>query len=177
MARQIGHIFITGTIYDVTYYKMYGAYYARMKSTLSRKKVLESPRFENTRRHANQLAEASKIASQLYKEIPKEKRNMPLFRSIVGRAKVLLAQGKDKEVVIEVLKNELFPQEKKTAPKPIKKKKPEERAYITNAGRLIWKTCTKSLKNRISEPQLNSDYFNKDRKMCMIEKENCVYKE
>ena len=139
MARQKGHIFITGTIHDVTYYKMFGTYYARMKSTLSREKVLTSPRFALTRVHANQMADASRIASQLYKSIPKEKRNMPFFRSIVGQAKVLLAQGKDKDEVLQLLKNELFPQEKKVLLKRIKKRKPEERAYVSKAGRLIWK--------------------------------------
>jgi hypothetical protein len=139
MARQTGHIFITGTLDDVTYYKMDGIYYARMKSTLSRKKVLTSPRFARTRMHANQLADASRIASTLYKSIPKEKRNIKLFRAIVGQAKVLLAQGKVKEVVLQILMNELFPQTKSTAPKLIIKRKKDERAYVTKAGRLIWK--------------------------------------
>ena len=139
MARQIGHIFITGTIHDVTYYKMDGIFYARMKSSLSRKKVLTSPRFALTRMHANQLAEASKIASQLYRNIPKEEKNMKLFRAIVGQAKILLAQGKDKEAVIEILMNELFPKAISTAPKLIKSKQPQNRPYISKAGRLIWK--------------------------------------
>ena len=138
MAKQAGHIFITGTIHDVTYYKMFGTYYARRKSSLSKKKVLTSPRFALTRLHANQLADASKIASQLYRICPKEKRNISLFRSFVGKTKVLLAQGKEKEAVIELLMNEFFPQEKKVAAKPTKKKKKEERAYVTKAGRLVW---------------------------------------
>ena len=138
MAKQVGHIFITGTIHDVTYYKMCGTYYARRKSTLSRKKVLTSPRFALTRVHANQLADASKIASQLYRSIPKEKRNVKLFRSIVGQAKVLLAQGKEKEAVVELLMNELFPKPKSIKLEPKKKRKPEERAYVTKRGRLIW---------------------------------------
>ena len=137
MARQSGHIFITGTIHDVTYYKMYDTYYARMKSSLSRKKVLTSPNFARTRMHAGQLAEASRIASQLYRSIPKEKRNMQLFRAFVGKAKLLLAEGKDKEVVLEMLFNELHPKAKASIPKQIKKK--TERAYVSKGGRLIWK--------------------------------------
>ena len=109
MAKQSGHIFITGTIHDVTYYKMYDTYYARMKSTLSRKKVLTSPNFALTRMHASQLAEASRIASQLYRSIPKEKRSRPMFRAFVSKAKLLLAEGKSKEVVLEMLFNELDP--------------------------------------------------------------------
>ena len=138
MARQLGHIFITGTIHDVTYYKMDGTYYARMKSSLSRKKVLTSPSFALTRMHANQLAEASKIASQLYRSIPKEKRNMPLFRSIVGKSKILLAEGKDKEVVIEILMNELFPKAGAIKQIQFRKRKPTERAFNTKKGKLRW---------------------------------------
>ena len=138
MARQIGHIFITGTIHDVTYYKMDGTYYARMKSSLSRKTVLTSPRFTLTRMHANQLAEASRIASQLYRMIPKEQRKVQLYRAIVSQAKILLASGKDKESVSGILSHALFPQSKKIKLKPIKKK-PVERIYLSKAGRLVWK--------------------------------------
>jgi len=137
MAKQSGHIFITGTIHDVTYYKMYDTYYARMKSSLSRKKVLESPNFARTRMHANQLADASRIASQLYRSISKEKRNRPMFRAFVGKAKLLLAEGKDKEVVFKMLFNELHPQPRASVSKQIKKEK-EKRPYISKTGILIW---------------------------------------
>ena len=157
MARQIGHIFITGTIHDITYYKMDGLYYARMKSTLSRKKVLTSPRFARTRIHAGQLADASRIASQLYKDIPKEKRNMQLFRSIVGQAKVLLAEGKAKQRVVEILMNELFPQANKVAPKQIKKKKPEERAFVTKRGRLVWRESNLPKWSLVNSKQLTEN--------------------
>lgn len=140
MARQIGHIFITGTIDDVTYYKMYGTYYARMKSTLSRKKVLTSPRFALTRMHANQLAEASKIASRLYRGIPKEERKVQLYRAIVGEAKVLLASGKDKESVMEILSNALNPETKPAKRIQSTRPKQKDRAYVSKAGRLVWKT-------------------------------------
>ena len=60
MARQVGPRYIIGTLGDITGYKMYGNYYARMKSSLSRKQVLTSPSFALTRMHANQLADASK---------------------------------------------------------------------------------------------------------------------
>ena len=137
MARQAGHLFITGTLGDVTYYKMDGIYYARMKSSLSRKKVLTSPRFERTRQHANQLAEASRIASSVYKQIPKEQRNIKLFRAIVGEAKMLLATGSDKEVVLEVLLAELLPQSKTFVPKQRIKRKKELRLVVNKEGRLV----------------------------------------
>ena len=103
MARQIGPIYIKGTLDDLTFYQMDGEHYVRMKSRLTKKKVLTCPRFALTRMHAGQLAEASRIASIIYKQIPKEKRNIKLFRSIVGKAKVLLWTGKQKEEVIESL--------------------------------------------------------------------------
>ena len=159
MAKQSGHLFITGTIHDITYYKMDGIFYARMKSSLSRKKVLTSPRFALTRVHANQLAEASKIASQLYRQIPKQERNVQQFRALVGQAKVLFAQGKDKEVVIEILMNELFPKPKGTPAKLIIKKKPEERAYVTKRGRLVWKLNPpmRNLENTVNITQLTDN--------------------
>ena len=137
MARQSGHIFITGTLDDVTYYKMYGIYYARMKSSLSRKKVLTSARFERTRQHASQLADASRIASSVYRQIPKEQRNIKLFRAIVGEAKVLLAVGQDKEVVLELLLAELHPQSKSFVPKQRIKRKKELRLYVNKEGKLV----------------------------------------
>ena len=103
MARQAGTILIEGTLDDLTFYKMDGVYYVRMKSSLTRKKVLNSPRFALTRMHASQLGEASRIASVIYKQVPKEEKNIKLFRSIVGKAKVLLAEGKENEVVLQLL--------------------------------------------------------------------------
>jgi len=103
MAKQAGPIFLEGTLDDITFYKMDGVYYARMKSRLTRTRVLKSPRFALTRMHAGQLAEASRIASMIYMQIPKEEKNIKLFRTIVGKAKVLLAEGKEKEEVLETL--------------------------------------------------------------------------
>ena len=105
MARQLGPIYIKGTLDDLTFYQMDGEHYVRMKSRLSKKKVLTCPRFALTRMHANQLAEASRIASVIYKQIPKEERNIKLFRSIVGKAKVLLWTGKKREEVQRELEN------------------------------------------------------------------------
>ena len=103
MARQLGPIYIKGTLDDLTFYQMDGEHYVRMKSRLTKKKVLTCPRFALTRMHASQLAEASRIASIIYRQLPKEERNIKLFRSIVGKAKVLLWTGKNKEEVIESL--------------------------------------------------------------------------
>ena len=142
MARQAGTIFIEGTLDDLTFYKMDGKYYVRMKSSLTRQKVLNSPRFKRTRIHAGQLAEASGIASIVYKQIPKEERSIKLFRSIVGKAKLLLAEGKDKEVVLQLLVAELNPQSKTFVPKQRIKRKKELRLVVNKEGRLVLETLS-----------------------------------
>ena len=138
MARQAGPIFIEGTLDDLTFYKMQGEYYVRMKSRLTRKRVLESPRFALTRIHAIQLAEASRIASLIYRQIPKEEKSIKLFRTIVGKAKVMLSEGKEKEEVLNLLLTELFPQ--KTC-KP--KRKKLSKTVVSEKGRMILKTSSK----------------------------------
>ena len=84
--------------------------------------------------HAGQLAEASKIASVVYRQIPKEERSIKLFRTIVGKAKVLLAAGKDKEVVLELLLAELNPETKAIVPKQRIKRKKELRLFVNKEG-------------------------------------------
>ena len=110
-----------------------------------------------------------RIASQIYREIPKEERNMQLFRSIVGKAKVLLAEGKEKEIVIEILMNELFPKRKFKTSKLVIKKKSGERAYITKTGRLIWKDIDPS--NSTKETLMTSGIW-----QLPLNSENCLVK-
>ncbi|TAN15269.1 MAG: hypothetical protein EPN37_09945 [Chitinophagaceae bacterium] len=74
MPKQCGPIRITGTIDNVCFYKMDGVYYARMKSSLTRKRVLKNAAFRLTRAHAATLGEASKIASRVYRLISKVQR-------------------------------------------------------------------------------------------------------
>ncbi|MFL5787567.1 MAG: hypothetical protein ACJ748_05910 [Flavisolibacter sp.] len=96
---------LEGTIGDITYYKMDGIFYARKKSTLSREKVLNSPEFKSTRIHAMQLAEASKMASEVYQAMQKEKRKAFMYRKLTGIAKKALDLGYAKEEIIPILKN------------------------------------------------------------------------
>ena len=140
MARQAGPIFLEGTLDDITFYKMDGVYYARMKSRLTRKRVLKSPRFVLTRMHANQLAEASRIASLVYSHVSKEEKSIKLFRSIVGKAKVMLTEGKEKEVVLDLLMKKFFPQ-KACKPKQSKLAK----TVVSVKGRMILKSSPRVL--------------------------------
>jgi hypothetical protein len=82
---------------------MEGKYYARMKSSLTRKRVLKDPKFQLTRIHAVLLGEASTIASRIYRRINGERKKHALYREMTGRAIYMLREGKDKEAVFQCL--------------------------------------------------------------------------
>lgn len=122
MAKQCGPIPITGTIDDVCFYRMNGKYYARLKSSLTRKRVLKDAAFRRTREHAATLGEASKIASRVYRLIPRENRKQALYREMTGKAIYLLREEKGQEEVFQSLSKvylnpEPLPEPKITAKK------------------------------------------------------------
>jgi hypothetical protein len=116
MPKQYGPIQITGTIDNVCFYKMDGIYFARMKSSLTRKRVLKSTAFRRTREHAATLGEASKIASRVYRLIPKAQRKHTLYRKMTGKAIYLLREGKNKEVIFQNLSALYLKQDKLPEP-------------------------------------------------------------
>ncbi|HWI92166.1 MAG TPA: hypothetical protein VNT20_12875 [Flavisolibacter sp.] len=94
MAKQAGNFFIDGTIDDLTFYKMYGVYYVRMKSSLTGKKFWKHKAFERSRESCKRFAEGNKLASKLYRHLEKEKRQYKLFCFLKKRAILLLKEGK-----------------------------------------------------------------------------------
>jgi hypothetical protein len=108
MAKQTGIIKITGTINGICFYKLYGEHYARLKSSLSGKKVKTGASFQNTMKNAALLAEASKIGSVVYRLLPKEKRERKVYQQLTGRAIQLLKKGMTKEDVIALLRDACF---------------------------------------------------------------------
>jgi hypothetical protein len=90
MAKQAGAIKITGTIDNTCFYKLEGDSYARSKSTLSGKRVKNDKAFKKTMAYAQLLAESSKIASELYKTVSKEKKSRKVYREIVGKVMINL---------------------------------------------------------------------------------------
>lgn len=103
MPLQYGPLFITGTLDDICFYQMHGKYYARMKSSLTRKRVLKDPKFQLTRVYASLLGEASTIASRVYRLVTGERKKHALYRELTGKAIYLLREGKDKEAVFQLL--------------------------------------------------------------------------
>lgn len=94
---------IERTIRNLTFYRMEGRNFVRTKSSLTRKKVLHSPRFERTRRYAGLMAKASKIGSLVYKALPEYWRQFWMYRSFTGEALTLLKNGKQEKDIQEVL--------------------------------------------------------------------------
>ncbi|HEU0065474.1 MAG TPA: hypothetical protein VFQ58_10595, partial [Flavisolibacter sp.] len=88
MPQQIGVTFIKGGIDNVIYYERNGKFFLRKKGNVNKSRVLKDKSFENTRRHAGQLAIASVLASNIYRKMDKNKRNVNMYRELVGKFKV-----------------------------------------------------------------------------------------
>lgn len=116
MAKVYEPLVITGTIGNACFYKMDGKYYVRMKSSLTRKRVLKDASFRRTREHAATLGVASKIASRVYRLITGEHKKHALYREITGKAIYLLREGKDKEAAFQSLSREYL--NRKPLPEP-----------------------------------------------------------
>ena len=93
----------TGTIGNVTFFRMDGKQYMRAKSNLTRKRVLEAPEFEETRKHASHFGRASALASEIYQALPQTAQGRPIFRTIAGEAASLLYTGKEEQEVKDIL--------------------------------------------------------------------------
>ena len=105
MAKQCGYIKVVGTFDNLCCYKMNGEFYVRSRSSLTSKKVKYSPRFRNTMMYAGLLGRASKIASMVYKDLPKDFRQFWMYRAFTGEAMQLLKVGKTDKETLELLWN------------------------------------------------------------------------
>lgn len=143
MARQIGDIKITGTIGDVTFYRMGGEYYARMKSSLTAKKVKTHPHFAMTRMYAKWLGEASKMASEVYRTLPKEERKYAVFCRLKTVAHKLVKEGVVREEVLEVLRRHL----KEREGKPVQNAIVVVRRTVVKVFRVTSRITTKAQRN------------------------------
>src|ERR1035437_4277598 len=110
MAKQLGPKFIKRQCScNLQFYYMEGKYYVRKKSSLTGKRVKKDKKFRLTMLYAGILAQASKIASSVYRQIPKEERKHPYFRTLTGMAQKLLRKGVSAEEVYQQLYDQTFP--------------------------------------------------------------------
>jgi hypothetical protein len=93
MPRQQGPVYYTGTRGDLCFYEMDGKHLVRRKSTLSGKRVKHDPAFALTRVYADLMAQASRIASAVYRTIPRHERQHVLYLTMTGAAQRMLKQG------------------------------------------------------------------------------------
>ena len=113
MARLMGDIKFRGNIENLCFYKMYGEYYVRTKSSLTAKRFWKESAFEGSRKSCSLLARASRIASHFYKSYPKEKKEKGLFNQMTGKAKLWLKEGKWEEEALLLLRVSYAVKEKK----------------------------------------------------------------
>jgi hypothetical protein len=90
MAKQCGPVYFEKTWDDLVFYKLCGEYYARVKSTLTAKRVKTSTEFARTMYSANRMARASKIGSAIYQALPPGWRQFWMYRSFTGEAFLIL---------------------------------------------------------------------------------------
>lgn len=93
MAKQVGPYKITGTIDNLCFYKMDGQYYARLKSSLTGKRVKKDPAFARTMQNASLFGRASSLASEIKRSYPKEEQNRELYRQLHRKVLDLLKAG------------------------------------------------------------------------------------
>lgn len=144
MSKQCGPVYITGTVKGICYYRMNGKYYARRKSTLSRKRVKRDKAFALTRKYAELLGEASAIAARVYRLLPKAQKKLDLYRAMTGQAMAMLKQGASGAAVKERLEQEVRKGMKVTAGvKPLVRMRGEMGRM--NVVRTVWRRGGKGL--------------------------------
>jgi len=93
MAKQTLPPFFVGTAQLLTFYKMYGNYYTRAKSSLTAERVKTDTCFAPTMWQASIMAHASKIGAAAYAAIPVFCREYKYYRLLTGKANLLLKKG------------------------------------------------------------------------------------
>ena len=99
MAEVFAPFPIQRTMCNLTFYMIEGRNFVRTKSSLTRRKVLYSAQFKNTRHFAGLMAKASKIGSQVYNALPEYWRQGWMYRSFTGEAYTMLKIGKKEEEI------------------------------------------------------------------------------
>ena len=104
-----GDVFYEGTIGKFTFYRMWGKYRRRRKSSLTGKRFRKDKAFKGSRESAERFALGNKLASRLYKMVESEKKAYKLFCFLKKRAIELIKEGQTvdeaKEVLVDYLRS------------------------------------------------------------------------
>jgi hypothetical protein len=118
MAKQMGTVFFSGTIDNLTFYYMNGKPYVRQKSCLTGKRVKKDPQFENTMRNANWHGRGTQLAAPVHNSLPKEMRLQGLMGKMGAWAAKLIRKGLSEADIIVQLKEHWLPKPKKETQQP-----------------------------------------------------------
>ncbi|RPD41901.1 hypothetical protein [Chitinophaga barathri] len=143
MAKQMSVIKITGTIGNITFYKMKGEYYARGKSSLSRKRVKTAPEFARLRVYSRRMACASGAAGRIYRSLRIGEQDVTFYRKMVSEGLRLLKAGCAEEQLEEALREiflpaaaEIVPPDVKETPVPHTQRSVAAVFYVNERGRM-----------------------------------------
>ncbi|ANE51313.1 hypothetical protein [Flavisolibacter tropicus] len=105
MAKQVGPVFITGTIDGIIFYKLGDTYYLRSKGDYkSAKRMRKDPNLKRTMANADRFGVAAKMVKRVYyRQLPGTVRKPGLFARLTGMVNKWLYQGKTKEEAQELL--------------------------------------------------------------------------
>ena len=95
MARQTGILPLTGTIGGITFYRMQGAYYARSKSSLDKKRIYRDKAFTRTLQNARWFGRAVTLAREVYRQNfeRSNKNRIKVWYPLRNRAQELVREG------------------------------------------------------------------------------------
>jgi hypothetical protein len=103
MAKQAGPFFFTGTIGDVIFYKLGDQYLMRMKGDYNKKRMQKPGAYPLMQLRQQEFGQASKLASQVYRLLPRAQKKKGLFGQYTKAARKLLRQGKTHEEILAAL--------------------------------------------------------------------------
>ena len=113
MARQTLPPFFVGTAQELTFYKMYGKYFTRQKSSLTAERVKTEDCFAPTRWQACIMVQASKIGAAAYATIPVFCREYKQYRQLTGKANLMLKKGlHEDEIMMRLIMGFVIPLKK-----------------------------------------------------------------
>jgi hypothetical protein len=114
MAKQAGPFFFTGTIGDVIFYKLGDQYLMRMKGDYNKKRMQKPGAYPLMQLRQQEFGQASKLASQVRRQLPLSRRKEVTIGSLTKKARQLLREGKTHEEIKAILLQAILP----AAPSP-----------------------------------------------------------
>ena len=105
MAKQVGPLYVTGTIDGIVFYKLGDQYYMRSKGDYkSGKQMRKDRRYTRTLEQADRFGVAAKLVrSVYYRHLPRAVRRHGLYGKLTGMVNQWLYRGKSKEEAKELL--------------------------------------------------------------------------